>query len=167
MVKFLTWIPDCDSHSPAHLDLFLSSDTSICSTMVFPPFGNSDHVVSVSINFPSNSQRDAPFCHIAYDYCCADWDGLCDHLRDVPWEDTLTSVLLLLFVNFVSGLRLELMYILFIVSIRLSHTHLDGFQLLVQLPLFIEITFFVCTNRIILLNLSKVQTGWKSLQKGS
>ena len=23
---------------------------------------------------------------IAYDYSCADWDGLCDHLRDVPWE---------------------------------------------------------------------------------
>ena len=24
---------------------------------------------------------------IAYDYSCADWDGLCNHLRDVPWED--------------------------------------------------------------------------------
>ena len=24
---------------------------------------------------------------IAYDYSCADWDGLCDHLRDVPWVD--------------------------------------------------------------------------------
>ena len=24
---------------------------------------------------------------IAYDYSHADWDGLCDHLRDVPWED--------------------------------------------------------------------------------
>ena len=42
-------IPDCDSHSPALLDLFLSSDASICSR--------------------------------------ADWDGLRDHLRDVPWED--------------------------------------------------------------------------------
>ena len=29
-----------------------------------------------------------PFHHIAYDYSCADWDGLHDHLRDVPWEDT-------------------------------------------------------------------------------
>ena len=27
------------------------------------------------------------FHHIAYDYPRADWDGLCDHLRDVPWED--------------------------------------------------------------------------------
>ena len=88
MVNFLTRIPDCDSHSPALLDLFLSSDASICSTMAFPPLGNSDHViVSVSIDFPSNSQRDAPFHCIVYDYSRADWDGLRDHLRDVPWED--------------------------------------------------------------------------------
>ena len=87
-VNFPTWIPDCDSHSPALLDLFLFSDASICSTMAFPPLGNSDHVVvSVSIDFPSNSQRDAPFHRIAYDYSRADWDGLRDHLRDVPWED--------------------------------------------------------------------------------
>ena len=52
MVNFPTRIPDCDSHSPALLDLFLSSDASICSTMAFPPLGNSDHVVaSVSIDF--------------------------------------------------------------------------------------------------------------------
>ena len=88
MVWFPTWIPDCDSHSPGLLDLFLSSDASISSTMAFPPLGNSDHVVfSVSIDFPTNSQWDAPFHHIAYDYSCADWDGLRDHLRDVPWED--------------------------------------------------------------------------------
>ena len=56
--------------------------------MSFPPLGNSDYVVvSVSINFPSNSQRNAPFHRIAYNYSCADWDGLRDHLRDVPWED--------------------------------------------------------------------------------
>ena len=88
MADFLTWIPDCDSHSPALLDLFLFSDASICSTMAFPPLGNFDHVVvSVSIDFPSYSQWDASFRCIAYDYSHADWDGLCDHLRDVPWED--------------------------------------------------------------------------------
>ena len=54
----------------------------------FPPLGNCDHVVvSVSIDFPSNSQWDALFHSIAYDYSRADWDGLCDHLRDAPWED--------------------------------------------------------------------------------
>ena len=88
MVNFTVWIPDCDSHSPALLDLFLSSDASVCSTMAFSQMGNSDHVVvSVSIGFPSNSQRDASFHCIAYDYSCADWDGLCDYLRGVPWED--------------------------------------------------------------------------------
>ena len=56
--------------------------------MAFSALGNSDHVVfSVSIDFPSNSQRDALFHRIACDYSCADWDGLFDHLRDVPWED--------------------------------------------------------------------------------
>ena len=57
MVNFPTWVPDCDFHSPAVLDLFISSDASICSTMDFPPLGNSDHiVVSVFIDFPTNSQ---------------------------------------------------------------------------------------------------------------
>ena len=57
MVKFPSWIPDCDSHSPALLDFFLSSDASICFTMAFSPLGNSDHVVvPVSIDFPINSK---------------------------------------------------------------------------------------------------------------
>ena len=95
MVNFPTLIPDCDSPSPALLDLFLSSDASICSTMAFPPLGNSDHVVvSVSIDFPTNSQQDAPFHRIAYDYSHADWDGLCDHLRDVPWDDIFNGYIL-------------------------------------------------------------------------
>ena len=53
VVNLSTRIPDCDYHNPALLDL--SSDASICSTMAFPPLGNSDHlVVSVSIDFLSN-----------------------------------------------------------------------------------------------------------------
>ena len=84
IIYFPTRIPDCDSHSPALLDLLLSSDTSICSTMAFPPLGNSDHVVvSVSIDFPINSKQDTPFHLVAYDYSRADWDGLRDHLKDV------------------------------------------------------------------------------------
>ena len=76
MVNFLTRIPDCDSHSPALFYLFVSSETSICSTMAFPSLGISDHVVvSVSIDFPSNSRQDAPFHRIAYDYSHADWDS--------------------------------------------------------------------------------------------
>ena len=37
MVNFPTRISDCDSHSPALLDFFLSSDATICSTMASPP----------------------------------------------------------------------------------------------------------------------------------
>ena len=71
--------------SPALSDLFLSSDTSICSTKASPPLANSDHVaVSVSIDFLSNSKQDAWFHCIAYNYSWADWGHLCDHLREVP-----------------------------------------------------------------------------------
>ena len=83
MVNFPTQIPDCCSHIPALLDLFISSDPSIFSTMTFLPLGNSHQVVvSVSIDFSSYSQRDVPFHRIAYGYSRADWDSL-----DVPWED--------------------------------------------------------------------------------
>ena len=68
--------------------IYFFLDASICSAMAFPPLGNSGHaVVSVSTAFPTNSQQDVPFHRIAYDYSRADWDGICDHLRDVPWED--------------------------------------------------------------------------------
>ena len=36
MVNFPTPIPDSDFHSRVLLDLFVSSDASICSTMAFP-----------------------------------------------------------------------------------------------------------------------------------
>ena len=51
--------------------------------MAFPPFGNFYHIILVSIDFPANSKGYAPSHHSAYDY----WDGLCVHMRDVPWED--------------------------------------------------------------------------------
>ena len=130
MVNFPTHTPNCD---PALLDLFLYSDTSICCTMAFPPFGNSDHfVVSVSIDFPSNSQWDAPFHPTAYDYPCANWYSLHDHLRDVPWDDIIKFSTSAAGCEF-SGVRLGLMYMSLIISIRSSVTYLHGFQLLVQL----------------------------------
>ena len=88
MVNFPTQIPGRASHSPALLDLFISSDASIYSTMAFPPLGNSDHVVvSVSIDFPVNSQQDDLFHCIAHDCSNANWDGPRDNLRDVLWDN--------------------------------------------------------------------------------
>ena len=130
MVNF----PDCDSDSPALLDLFLSSDASICSIVAFPPLGNSDHVaVLVSIGFPINSKPDAQFHCIVYDYCCADWDHFCDHLRDVPWEDIFKLSVSAAASEFSEWVQVGT-DISHIVSIMLSLIHLHGFQLLVLLP---------------------------------
>ena len=43
------------------LNLFLLSDSSIFCIVAFPLFGNSNHVVSFSIDLPSNPMGDAPF----------------------------------------------------------------------------------------------------------
>ena len=61
MVNFPTRILECDSHSPALLNWFISSDDSICTTMAFLPLGNSDLVVSVSMDFLRNSLWNACF----------------------------------------------------------------------------------------------------------
>ena len=76
---------------------------------------------------------------------------------------SLSLVLLLLLVNFVSVFRLQFMYISLIVSIRSGLTHLHDFQLLVLLPQLIEITFFVCTSRINLLNLGQASNRCKRI----
>ena len=87
LLRCLTFVLESLTVTPTAL-LFWIYLGIICSSRAFPPLGNSDHVVvSVSIDFPTNSQWDAPFHRIAYDYSRADWDGLRDHLRDVPWED--------------------------------------------------------------------------------
>ena len=123
IVNFPTHIPKCESHSPALLDLFLSSDIR-----------NSDHVVSVSIDFPINSKQ-VP-CFITWLMTILVLIGMVFMIiREMFYgRISLNSVLLLLLVNFASGFRLELMYISLIVSIRSNLTHLHGFQQLVLLP---------------------------------
>ena len=102
--------------------------------MAFLPLKNSDHiVVSVTINFSSNSKQNAPFHFIAYDYFCADRDGLCDHLTDVPWEDVFELSASVAASEF-CGISLKLMYISLIGSIRSSLTHLHVIQLFVLPP---------------------------------
>ena len=102
----------------------------------FPPLGNSDHVVvSVFIDFPTNSQWDAPFHRIAYDYSCADWDGLRDHLRDVPWKDNFKLSASAAASEFCEWVQVGIdVYISLIENIMSSLIHLHGFQLLVLLP---------------------------------
>ena len=122
--------------------------------MAFPPLRNPDHfVVAVAIDFASNSQWECP----------SSLDSLIIFVLIgavimIIWEMYhgrmfLDSVLLLLLVSFASWFRFELMYISLIESISSSLIYLHGFQLLVQLPWFIEIIFFICTNRLNLQNL--------------
>ena len=48
-------------------------------------------MLSVSIDFPSNSKGHTAFQWTVYNYSCADWGDLTvfyDHLRDFPWDHT-------------------------------------------------------------------------------
>ena len=72
------------------MDLFISSDASICSTTTLPSLEKSDHVlVSVCIDFLTNYKQDALFHCIAYVYSRANWDDLHDHMRDDSWDDII------------------------------------------------------------------------------
>ena len=104
--------------------------------MAFPPLGNSDHVVvTVSIDFLSNSQQDVPFHCIAYDYSHADWDGLHDHLRDVPCKNIFKLGASAAASEFCGWVQVAIdIYISIIENIKSSIIHLHGFQLLVLLP---------------------------------
>ena len=73
MLNFPSQIPDCDSHSLALWDLFLSSDASICCIMAFSPLGNSDNVVvSVSIDFQTHNSW-VPYLRNYTSYDCHLW----------------------------------------------------------------------------------------------
>ena len=72
--NFPTQIPDYDSHSLTLLDLFLFSGAST-SAVASPPLKNSDHIISVFIDFPSNSKGDA-FFHTTTNSCSiTNWDS--------------------------------------------------------------------------------------------
>ena len=77
-----------------------------------------------------NSKQDALFHHIAYDYSCADLDGLYDHLSDVPWEDIFklsASAAASEFCEWVHVGIYVYIHIFLIVSIRSNLTHPHGF----------------------------------------
>ena len=82
MVNFL-WFLNCDCCSP-----LLFARPNVCFTVAFASFGNSDYVVAlVSTDFSSNSKINAHVHLTAFDYSCADWDGLWNYLRNVSVVD--------------------------------------------------------------------------------
>ena len=145
MVNFPTWIPDCDSHCPVLLGFFLLTQYLFYNYL--PSIGKFWSCFCLSclqLSFKLNRGCPILSCSL-YDYSCADWDSLCDHLKDVTWEVSLNLVPLQLVLNFMCWSRLEFMYVSLIINIRSSLTHLYGFQLLVLMPQLIEITFCICT----------------------
>ena len=77
MVNFPTQICGCLWQSFG----FISSCSSICSTVAFPPL-----LCQFSLNLLQTKKKEAQFHFTAYGYCVdgVDCDGLHDHLRDVP-----------------------------------------------------------------------------------
>ena len=122
----------------ALLDLFLSSDASICSTMVPWLSLHWEVLIMLSSQFPltfHQTQNKIPhFTSLLMTILV-----LIGIIFVIIWDMfhgkiSLNSVLLLLLVNFVSGFTLELMYISLIISIRSSLDYLHGFQLLLPMP---------------------------------
>ena len=104
MVNFSTRIPDCDSHSPALLDLFLSHD-AICSTMAFPPLSQ------FPLTFHHMRNGMPHFIALLMTILV-----LIGTLFVIIWDMfhgriSLNTVLLLLLLNVLSGFRLQLRYI--------------------------------------------------------
>ena len=131
--------------------------------MIFPPLGNSDHVVvSVSIDFPINSKQDTPFHHMAYDYSGADWDGLGDHLRDGPWEDVF-KLSASEFCEWVQvGIDVYIPHCRYQVKPHSS----PWFSAACAAAIVHRNHFFVCTNKINLLNLQSNSDRLAIIAKG-
>ena len=119
MVDFYTKIAGCDCHSRTLLDhFFLLTILFVLQWLTL----QWEILIMLLSQFPMTCLQTQKgmslFYRIAYGYSCGGLDGLLDHLRNLPWEDIL--VLLLLLLNFVIGSSFKLMYISLIVNIRLS-----------------------------------------------
>ena len=121
--------PDCDSHSPAFLNLFHSFRPSICSTVAFPHFGNSIMLPQFTLPFLQIQKRIlifiAKFTTILV---------LIGAVFKIIWEmfhgkKSLNLVLLLLLLNFFRGSMLTLMYLSLTVNMW-SINPLYSFQVL-------------------------------------
>ena len=132
------------------LKYFVNSCT--CSTMAFPPLENSDHaVVSVSIDFPINSKQDTLFHRVAYNYSRTNWDGLGDHLRDIPWEDIFELSASAAASEFCDWVQVGIDVYIPHQKYQVKPHSSPWFPAVCAAA--IEITFFICTDRINLLNL--------------
>ena len=134
--------------------LYRSPSSSLC--MVFDSISsNIDEVLLInsSANVFVFGDFDALFHNIAYDYSHADWDGLCDHLRDVPWEDIFKLSASAAASEFCEWVQVGIdVYILHRKYQVKSHSS-PWFSAACAAAIVHRNHFFVCTKRINLLNL--------------
>ena len=108
--------------------------------MAFSPLGNYDLVVvSVSIDFPSNTQWDAPCHHTSYDIILLLIGTVFMNMKDVPWEDIFqlcASAAASEFFEWVQvGIDVYIPHRKYQVKPQLiPHRKYHGFQVLVLLP---------------------------------
>ena len=89
LLRWLTFLlgSKTDSHSPALLDLFISSDVSFLFYNGFLSAGKFWSCCCLSFYWLSiKFTTGCPVSSHSVWLSRADWDGLCDRLRDVPWE---------------------------------------------------------------------------------
>ena len=124
------------------MDLFISSDLSIYSSVAFSPLGSG--YVSVSFGFPSNSKAYSPFHRTADNYSRTDLYDLRDHLRDVPWEDIFKlgatefcewfQVGIHVFVSIIVNLRSSLVHLLHLISNSVVNKGISAISPLFEVP---------------------------------
>lgn len=87
-----TRIPDVDGHTPALLDLLLTSNPDGTLVSRQAPLGNSDHclVHSVVQIRPTNCTRPSGTRRV-WHYRSADWDGLREFYASYPWRQLCFS----------------------------------------------------------------------------
>ena len=71
LVNFPSWIPDCDSQSRALLNLLISSDASICSTMAFLQWERARSLVVSDLHSETKGSRFESGCQL-----CAEMSSL-------------------------------------------------------------------------------------------
>ena len=77
MVNFSTWIPDCGSHSPILLDVFISSDASILLCNASLSVGKFWSCSCLSFHWLyMKYTSECLILHKAFDHCYTNWDAL-------------------------------------------------------------------------------------------
>ena len=105
------------------------------------------------LTFRQTQKRDAPFHCIDYDYSCADWDGLRDHLRDVPWEDIFKLGASAAVIEFCEWVQVGIDVYIPHRKYHVKPHSCPRFSAACAAVIVHRNQFFICTNRINLLSL--------------